>query len=227
MSRAAKQLKVIPGKLPRPMPPDVLFKEYDGHPVTFAPSYDLPQWVRDTFLEPDSKLFNQNQYHLYDFMDGVQITFLWAAAGFESKGKYVAGQCEEIRFLCNKWQKWRQEQQMQEWFGMILPTYMITLDASYCIQCTDTEFCALVEHELMHIGHEQEFGMPKFDMKTGLPKLKMQGHDVEEFVDIVARYGVGNKGGAVARMVEAANAGASISNVDIAHMCGTCLKVVR
>jgi len=209
----------------RPMPPSDIGKLNGDYPINFTAALDMPFWVKQTFLEPKSKLFNQGHYHLYDFMDG-QIGFLWAAGGYESKGRYVAGQCEELVFRCNKWQKWRQEQQMMEWFGMNLPEYIITLDASYCAECSDDAFCALVEHELYHIGHEHKGDMPQFNRDTGLPKLCMRGHDVEEFVGVVERYGVGSPDGHLAKMVRAANKGPTVSRVDIAHACGTCLKLV-
>ncbi len=38
------------------------------------------------------------------------------------------------------------EQQMNQWFGRI-PKFISTLAADYCSQCSDIEFCALVEHE--------------------------------------------------------------------------------
>lgn len=36
-------------------------------------------------------------------------------------------------------------------FGRV-PTYIITLAADYCSQCSDADFCALVEHDLYHIA---------------------------------------------------------------------------
>lgn len=208
----------------RPMPPKDIGELNGDYPVNFMPALDLPLWVLSTFLEPKSKLFNQDHYHLADFMDG-QICFLWAAGGYESKGRYILGQTEELVFRASKWVKWRQEQQMMEWFGMNLPEFLITLDASYCAQCSDIEFCALVEHELSHIGHEHKGEMPQFNRDNGLPKLRMVSHDVEEFVGIVRRYGV-PKGSKLDEMVKAANAGPEIANIHIAQACGTCLRLV-
>jgi hypothetical protein len=36
---------------------------------------------------------------------------------------------------------------------------------------------------------EDQYGMPAFDKVTGEPKWDLAGHDVEEFVKVVARYG--------------------------------------
>jgi hypothetical protein len=52
----------------------------------------------------------------------------------------------------------------------------------------------------------------------------MRGHDVEEFVGVVARYGAEATG--VAAIVDAAKAGPTIGRASIAGVCGTCsLKV--
>lgn len=111
---------------------------------------------------------------------------------------------------------------MQEWFGHV-PDFLITLDASYCARCSDTEFCALVEHELYHVGHmNDEFGDPKF-RKDGTPVLYIRGHDVEEFVGVVRRYGVGPSNGALARLARAAAGTPEVAQSHIAGACGTCL----
>src|SRR5690606_6326227 len=111
---------------------------------------------------------------------GADLCFLWAASGFAKAGRYVLGQAEQVMFRAGGWQKARQEQQMVEWFGRV-PEFLITLAADYCATCSDEEFCALVEHELYHIGHlKDEYGAPAF-YRDGRPKLGIQGHDVEEF----------------------------------------------
>ena len=87
------------------------------------------------------------------------------------------------------------------------------------------EFCALVEHELFHIGHAtDEFDTPKFSRDTGLPVLCMKGHDVSEFIGVVRRYGA-PKGSAIEEMVKAANTKPEIAPADIGKACGTCLRL--
>lgn len=205
----------------RPMPPADIGEIIDECPVTFMPAYDLPEWVRETFINADAKLYNPDHSHLVDALDG-QIGFLWAASGYESKGRVIIGQTEELTFRASKWQKWRQEQQMMQWFGMLLPDYLITLDANYCAQCSDTDFCALVEHELYHIGQEMKGDVPQFKRDTGQPKLTIRGHDVEEFVGVVRRYGV-PAGSKLEEMVKSANAKPEVAQIHIAQACGTCL----
>lgn len=206
------------------MPPSNL-GSFDSYPLNIMPAHDMALWVKKTFLETDSKLFNQDHYHLYDFMDG-EIGFLWAASGFTKQMKHVVGQTELLAFRVGGFQRMRAEQQFYEWFGYSLPDFIITLDGSYCAECSDIEFCALVEHELYHIGHVQEFDAPKFNTKTGLPVLGMRDHDVSEFIGVVERYGVGSSEGAISRLVSASNSKPVIGKLDVAHACGTCLKLV-
>lgn len=92
-------------------------------------------------------------------------------------------------FNVGGWRKARQEQQMRDWFGFV-PTYLITIDATFCDKANDREFCALLEHELYHIGVERdEDGEMIFSSSTGLPKHYLAGHDVEEFVGVTKRWG--------------------------------------
>lgn len=207
----------------RPMPPE--FKFNGEFTPLFLPALDIGPWLKETIVnpKPGNKMYNQDHYHLYDFLDG-HIGFMWAASGFESKGQFVLGMAEQITFRTHKWGKWRGEQQMMEWFGREYPGFLITLDGEYCAQCSDAEFCALLEHEMYHIGHgKDQFGMPAFHKDTGLPKLEIRGHDVEEFIGVVRRYGVGRKEGALSQLVAAANQKPEIPGIDIARACGNCL----
>jgi hypothetical protein len=72
-----------------------------------------------------------------------------------AKKRMVLGQCEKVMFNQGGWKKARQEQQMRDWFGAV-PVYLITVDAAYCENTTDREFCRLIEHELYHIGVERD-----------------------------------------------------------------------
>jgi hypothetical protein len=90
----------------------------------------------------------------------------------------------------------------------------------YALNCSDAEFCALIEHELYHIGHMKDaFGQPAFT-RDGLPKIGMRGHDVEEFTGVVRRYGASED---VAKMVKAAQSTPEVAKLNIATACGTCL----
>jgi len=184
----------------------------------FVPADGVAQWVHETILGERSPIFNADHIHLKD----ADIEFLWAAQENSRQMRRVVGQCEEVTFRCGAWQKGRQEQQMHEWFGRV-PAYLITLDALYANECSDIEWCSLIEHELYHIAQRtDEFGAPAFT-KDGLPKLGIRGHDVEEFVGIVRRYGAGAAAGDTAKLIAAAQRVPEVGALNIAQACGTCL----
>ncbi len=185
---------------------------------TIQPAPEVMEWVRDQVLDEQGAIYNQEHWHLID----ADIEFMWATQVFTKKGKTVLGQCEQLMFRVGGWQKVRQEQQFYQWFGRV-PKFIITLAADYCFECSDTDFCALVEHELYHIAQEiGPFDEPKFS-QDGLPKLTMASHDVEEFTSVVKRYGPSEE---VMAMVEAARQSPSVSKSSISAACGTCLKAV-
>lgn len=202
-----------PGK-GRPLPP------VDLDPVDFAfrPAPEVHAWIVDNLLSETGPLHNPEHAHL----NHVDFAVLWASKGFDKQGRRVAGTAEEVAFRAGGWQKARQEVQMLEWFGR-LPDYLITLDAQYCRECEDAEFCALVEHELYHVGQVQGAFGPEWK-KDGSPKVAIRGHDVEEFIGVVKRYGVGVPEGSLARLVEAGKRAPEVSRVAIAAACGVCLR---
>lgn len=201
----------------RPMPPATIgrFAEGEDWADSYIPAPEVLAWAMETFISDTGELHNEEHAHLQD----SPIAFLWASSGFEKQGRLVLGQCEEVTFRCGAWQKGRQEQQMLRWFGYV-PTFLITLAADYSAECSDAEFCALVEHELYHIGHKLDrYGAPAFT-EEGMPKLQMRGHDVEEFVGVVRRYGASE---GVKALVAAANNPPEVAKINIARACGTCL----
>jgi hypothetical protein len=201
----------------RPMPPAGM----DGVAQTMRPAPDVRAWIVEQILEEGGALHNHEHQHLLS----VDFEILWASTGYQSKGRRIIGQAEQVAFRCSAWQKWRQEQQMQQWFGRV-PDFLITFDADYAANCTDIEWCALVEHELYHIAHVKGlFGEPEFT-RDGLPKVAIHAHDVEEFIGVVRRYGVGNPAGNIARFVAAAAQAPEVGHVAIAGACGTCLRQV-
>lgn len=199
----------------RPMPPPDLLESLW---LTLQPAPDVWEWIQAEILAATGSIHNEEHAHLIDANVGV----LWASSAFAKKGRTVLGQAEQLMIRAGGWQKARQEQQLRDWFGEE-PEFLITLAADYCAQCSEAEFCALVEHELYHIAQAtDQYGAPKFT-REGLPKLTMRDHDVSEFVSIVERYGVGHPEGDLARMVEVAKKPPSVSRASIANACGTCL----
>lgn len=198
----------------RPRPPEKLLEvDIEGR---FAPAPDVLEWIRGVILDPAGELYNPDHAHLADASIGI----LWTTAVCRSKGRTVIGMAEIPAFRCNQWQRARQEQQLREWFGSV-PDFVITFDAFYSDQARDIEFLALVEHELYHCSQaEDEFGEPRFNKETGLPIYSIKGHDVEEFVGVVRRYGVVSE--AVKDLVIAAANKPEVAKINIARACGTC-----
>jgi hypothetical protein len=198
------------------MPPESLFDI--GASATFIPAVGMAEWIKATFFDESSRVYNPDHAHLAE----AHIGYLWTIVENTRKGKQVIGQCEEGKpqGAMGKWSRARAEQQVIEWFGTT-PDFIITLDAGYCLQCGDAEFMALVEHELYHAAQDvDEFGAPKFHKMTGEPVFTIRGHDVEQFIGVVRRYGADASG--VCEMVEAANRPPEIAHARIDHACGTC-----
>ncbi|HEK1767552.1 TPA: hypothetical protein SMR47_001471 [Pseudomonas putida] len=201
----------------RPIPPQSLLglSELSDFGIRLVPAPEVWDWVSRQILANTGSIHNEDHSHLIDANIGV----LWASSGFAKQGRVVLGQAEQLMFRAGGWQKARQEQQMRDWFGEE-PAYLITLAADYCAQCTDAEFCALVEHELYHIAQAtDQYGAPKFTQE-GLPKLYLRGHDVEEFVGVVRRYGPSHD---VQQLIDAASRPPEVAKINIARACGTCL----
>ena len=198
----------------RPMPPDTLV-ELSDFGIRLTPAPDVWEWITEQILSDNGSIHNPDHAHLLD----APIRILWASSCFEKQDRTVLGQAESVMFRAGGWQKARQEQQMIDWFGEV-PDFLITLAADYCAQCTDAEFCALVEHELYHIAQKlDQYGAPKFK-QDGSPSLTLRGHDVEEFVGVVRRYGASED---VQQMIDAAAQPPEVAKINIARACGTCL----
>jgi hypothetical protein len=202
----------------RPLPPSELFDIGVAQYDRFVPAPDLSEWLMDTFIAEAAELENEDHVHLRH----ANIGALWTNAANARQGRAVIGQAEPgAPRAMGRWAKGRAEQQVMEWFGRI-PDFILTFSAQYAAEASDDEFCALVEHELYHCGQERDaFGAPKFRQSTGLPAFTMRGHDVEEFIGVVRRYGADASG--VRDLVEAASHEPLIGRASIAQACGTCM----
>lgn len=199
----------------RPMPPADLF---DLSAASFVPAVDMAEWATATFIEEAGPLANEDHAHLAF----ASIGFLWTVVENTRKGRRVIGTAEPgaPQGAMGKWGRARVAQQTAEWFGAV-PDFIITIDASWWAAAPDADCCALIEHELYHCAQESDdFGQPRFNKDTGRPAFGMKGHDVEQFVGVVRRYGADASG--VRDLVEAANRGPEIAAADISHACGTC-----
>lgn len=198
----------------RPMPPAEVIEPV---PETFLPAEDLREWIVATFLDPDSAMFNPDHAHLGQAELGV----LWTNSPNSRHMRFVIGQAEIMPPMAmGKWPRARAIAQIEEWFGAV-PDFLLTFFAPAAAEMDDASFCALVEHELYHCGQERDqYGAPKFT-RDGAPKFAIRGHDVEEFVGVVARYGADAQ---VREMIDAAAMAPAIALADIAGACGTCLR---
>jgi hypothetical protein len=197
--------------LPRPVPP----LEQLGPLPNFLPAPDVLAWLKATFLDPDSQLFNQDHEHL----GSADLGILWTNVANAKQMRSVVGQAEMPVSRGGRWAKARADIQLEAWFGMV-PDFVITLDATYCAQAPDDQWCALVEHELYHCGQDRdEFGLPKFT-KLGKPVFAMRGHDIEEFVGVARRYGMEATG--LASLHEALSSPRAVQATQVSWACGTC-----
>lgn len=207
----------------RPFPPQELIdKAEEDEAIRLAPAPDLMNWVTTNFLTIGGPLHNPDHDHIAELLHDNEefLAFAWASSACVAKKRMVLGQCEKVMFNQGGWKKARQEQQMRDWFGFVL-TYLITIDASYCDQATDRDFCALIEHELYHIGIERDGdGEIIYSDHTGLPKHYLAGHDVEEFIGVVKRWGANEN---VKRLIEVAKNPPFVSDLDISKCCGNCV----
>lgn len=197
----------------RPRPPETLAVVDD-----FAPDADgLGAWVEAMFLDPAGPLHNPRHDHLR----AAHIGWLWTTAAQTDRDKAVAGQCELVQPQQRKWSSARTHWLMRHWFGDT-PDFIITIDAAFAADADDWAFCALIEHELCHAAQDVDpFGEPRFD-REGKPLFRVVGHDVEQFHDVVERYGAVAAG--VDHMTRLANAGPIFGQAQMAAACGTCAR---
>lgn len=201
----------------RPRPPTALFDIEQGDQFIAAP--DIVEWARLTFIEDGATLHNPEHAHLQDAFIGA----LWTNVANRKNGRIIVGQCEMgDPMALGRWAKAKARIQVEQWFGSI-PDFILTFDAAYADQCSDIEWCALVEHELLHAAQDRDvFGAPKFSPWTGKPVWAMRGHDVQEFTSIVRRYGA--DAAHVREFVAAACEPPEIGAASVAHACGVCLS---
>lgn len=190
--------------------------------IRLAPAPELKEWVVKNWLTIGGELHNPDHDHIAELLHDNEefLAFAWASSAAVAKKRMVLGQCEKVMFNQGGWKKARQEQQMRDWFGFV-PQYLITIDATYCEQANDRDFCRLIEHELYHIGVERdEDGEVIYSDHTGLPKHYLAGHDVEVFFGEIRQHGVDSS---VQRLLEIAKNAPFASETNIAACCGNCV----
>jgi hypothetical protein len=208
----------------RPQPPAELTRHpYHHEPPLFVPAPEVIAWARACFIGEGATLRNPDHDHL----EPARLGALWTNARAKRQMREIVGTCETATPRGMPWVKARQLAQLHAWFGETLPDFMLTFSAPYATEAEDADWCALVEHELYHAAQSRDrFGGPKFNRRTGRPVYAIRGHDVEEFVGVVRRYGAGAGAGATAELVAAAGRPPEVGAARVAAICGTCLRAV-
>lgn len=200
----------------RPQPP-ARACEYLGVPV-FAPAQKLADWIMATFLDSSSRLYNEEHRHLLR----ARIGFLWTNVPNRRQGRIILATAEMPQPRGPAWKKAAEELQLIEWFGCV-PDFKITVYAPWAETADHWSWCALIEHELYHCAQARNArGALRFNRETGRPIFALLGHDVEEFIGVVARYGPAPAG--VVDFVEAAKRRPKFGRADIYGACGTLAK---
>lgn len=200
-----------------PSPPSEIL---DPLTERFIPSEVLRNWVTDTFISDDASLHNPQHFHL----QSADMGFLWTNVENVKKGRLIIATAEagNPQGAMGKWARSKAVMQVTEWFRDV-PDFIITIYAPWWDQASNINRCALIEHELFHCAQDKdEFGQPKFNKSTGRPSFAIRGHDLEEFIGVVKRYGAVSDD--VRELVDAANQKPQVSDADINRLCGTCAR---
>lgn len=208
-------MKFALSKLARPNPPAHVLDPTGGE--LFLPAFDVSHWFEETFIVEGAPLQNPDHRHLQMASIGV----LWSNVRCDRKMIPVVGmmQLTKPNPMQDEWAKARQRVQLRGWFGFI-PDFLMTLYAPYMAAVDNATFCAVIEHELYH-------AKLKFITSKGVPVWGIYGHDVEEHVGVVDRYGVGAAAGKTHELVEAAKRKPSIAPARVDWACGYGLKGVK
>ncbi|MGA9771687.1 MAG: putative metallopeptidase [Blastocatellia bacterium] len=185
----------------------------------FIASPKMADWLHQTFIRESAPLFNPDHTHLSEASIGV----LWTTAENTKQGKLVQGTAEipHPPQGISKWGKAKWEHQMRGWFGEVLPDFLLTFYWPFVQRADTPSVLALFEHELYHCAQAvDESGEPRYRKSDGRPVWTMVGHDVEEHIGVVRRYG--HAAANVTELVEAAMRKPEIGRAKIIVACGYC-----
>ena len=193
---------------PRPTHDDVLSR-------SFWPAEGMDAFVRGHFLNPKSPVYIEE----HEILRLARIGYLWASPEARDKGRTILGTAQLVRPPQKKWSSLRGYHQVRDWFGLV--DFVITLSASWVVeQASDPEALALLDHELSHcVQGTGEFGEPLWH-EDGGPVWAIAGHDVEEHVGVVRRWGA--LATRTEALVEAANQPPLFGDVDVSAIVGGC-----
>lgn len=203
----------------RPQAPELGFNAFEAAP-------DLAAWARWAYLTPEGPFWTDEHAHLQE----ANIVWCWSSAEARDRGRPILGECALAAPTGKRWSRlrdydricswWREMPDYEPWTD---PDFLITLYAPWCREAPDASFCALTDHELYHGGQlTDEFGIPRYSQETGRPLWTIKGHDVEEHVSVVRRWGA--KASGVEELVLAANQPPEIALATLEIGCGTCRR---
>ena len=117
------------------------------------------------------------------------IDWLFRAKEKRKQGRLIIGTCYQPRV----------QGDLSDLFDFLLsqyvgrmPDYLIVLDLTTWLDASPLQREILCFHELKHAGQARDLlGLPRFD-RAGMPIWALHAHDLEEFDDVVRRYGVHN-----------------------------------
>jgi hypothetical protein len=197
----------------RPLPPPHLCEP--GSQI--EPALEIAEWMQAAFIAAEATYPNPDHEHLRE----ADIACLWTNVEYTDGAVAVGGTAELVRLSGKPWPKARAVDHICLLFGRI-PDFILTFYAPYAAEADDATWCALVEHELYHCAQKLDKDrLPKFDPE-GKPVWAMRPHDVEEFVGVMQRYGVGACAGKSREFVEAAARPPLFDAEQLRAICGTC-----
>ena len=184
-----------------------------------VPAPELAAWVWGELVSSDGPLHNPDHAHLEEWE--AHVGFLWAGEPLTKSGRRVLGRCRLGRPTGDAWAQAEKREQLAGWFGAV-PDFVVTIDAHHHAHTVRTgrpaAALATLDHELYHCGIDRDrWGAQRF-LKDGSPVWGIRGHDVEEFVGVVRRYGSDAAG--VTALVDAARQRPEVGPADLDGVCG-------
>jgi len=201
--------------LQRPQPPAELFNVKSP---PFMPAPELEAWMRKTFLDEESPLWNPEHSHLKRAKLGV----LWSGVPLSVRGARAAAFASFPDGMGSKFDRQLREMQMSAFFGK-MPDFLLVFDARIAVESSDRTFCRRANHELTHCGHKKDkFGVPLYNKKPFRPKFYLRPHDREVFDSDIRLFGARAALGDAVDVILRAERMPEFSDDEIAMMCGTC-----
>jgi len=197
----------------RPLPPEHLH----SWGYSFEPAHDLLEWIRETYLKEEGEYYTDEHDHLFEARIGV----VWSNCEYRKGGMLILGQAEKFFPQGNTWSKERHRSLIKSWFGWE-PDFLLTFYSVWAARADHVNFSATVDHELFHCGQALDDDGERRFRRDGSRVYCINGHPVEEFPQVVRRFGVGACSPAVAELVEAARLPPLIAPASIVAACGTC-----